>query len=242
MEGASMNAMLSLAIVVIIAVTSIYIVVNIGRPAIDSASVSSEIRDAESFMKSLNNQIIEVSREGDGAKRIFPFSVTGGYEVSDEEDSIIYEKSLPAELVEHQSVVLSKNLVFVSGSQVDCYERDENGDSANELVMENPFIKAVFRKVARASPMSAIRTNETLISLTEKSGGSIVNFTNSSVLIDNNLTSSAGTGYTEILKAGRNKPFCTVHMLVNSTPATYDVFYTLYSSSDFIVADVENIR
>ncbi|MBI2579538.1 MAG: hypothetical protein HYW27_01415 [Candidatus Aenigmarchaeota archaeon] len=236
-----MNVMLSLAAIVMITTASIYIVLTQSKSALDSASVLGDIDQSESFLMLLDNQISEVEKEGAGSSRLFPFSVKDSYEVLDEEDSVIYEKTAAAEFVEYQSSVISDNLVFVSGSQVDCYEKDETGDGSSELVMENPFIKAVFRKTARASPLPAIRTNETFISLKEKSGGSVLNFTNSTIMIDGNLTSSSGTGYTEILRTGSDKPFCIVHMLVNSTP-TYDVFYTLYSSSDFIVADVRNIR
>lgn len=236
-----MNVMLSLAAVVMITIASIYIVLTQSKSTIDSASVLGDIEQSRSFLMLLDNHINEVKKEGAGSIRLFHFSVKDGYEILDEEDSIIYEKTAGPEFVEYQSSVLSNNVAVISGSQVNCYERDETGDGSNELVMENLFIKSVFRKTVRASPLSSIKTNETLISLQEKSGGSVLNFTNSSVLIDGNLTSSSGTGYTEILKTGSNKPFCIVHMFVNSTSA-YDVFYTLYSSSDFIVADVRNIR
>ncbi|MBI2173508.1 MAG: hypothetical protein HYT73_04885 [Candidatus Aenigmarchaeota archaeon] len=237
-----MNVLLSLAVVVTIAVASIYVVLTETRAAVDSASLAGEFSDAESFLKSLDNQIMEVQKEGPGSRRLFPFSVSGGYEVSDAEDSVIREMQSSPEFVQYQSSVLSENIVFVSGSQSSCFERDESGDGLNELVMENPYIKAVFRKTARASPLATIRTNETIISMQEKSGGNTVSFVNSSVLIDGNSTSSSGSGYTELLKTGSNKPFCTVRMFVNSTAGVYDVFYTLYSSSDFIVADVRNIR
>ncbi|MDI6720996.1 MAG: hypothetical protein QMD85_01305 [Candidatus Aenigmarchaeota archaeon] len=237
-----MNVIFSLAAVMMIAAISIYIVLNVGKPAIDSASLASQIVTSESFLKSLDNQINEVMKEGSGSRRVFAFNVQDSYEVSDEEDSIIYEKTITPEVMDYQSSVISGSLAFVSGFQVNCFESDETGDGTSDLVMENPFIKAVFMKVAKASPMAAIRTNETFISLKEKSGGSMINFTNSSVLIDGNSTSFNGTGYTEILKTGYNKPFCIIHMFVNSTPALYDVFYMLYSSSDFIVADVRNIR
>lgn len=227
-----MNVMISLAMVIAITVASIYIVLEVAKPTLDSAELTGDIQDAESFLRSLDNQIEEVWKEGSGSRRIFSFSTDGGYEVSDEDDAIIYQKEARTELVEYQSSVVRDNLIFISGAQASCL--DEN----SQLVMENPYIKAVFRKVPKTS---TIRTNETLISMQIK-GGSTLSFSNSSVVVDGNATSSYGTGYTELLRTGRNRPFCTVHMAVNSTPFTYDVFYTLYSSSDFIVADVRNIR
>ena len=228
-----MNVMISLAMVMAITIASIYIVLEVAKPTLDSAELTGNVQDAESFLRSLDNQIEEVWKEGSGSRRIFPFSTADSYEVSDEEDAITYQKEARTELLEYQSSVFRNNLIFISGSQADCL--DENG----QFVMENPYIRAVFRKVAKTS---TIRTNETLISIKEKSGSSTLSFSNSSIVIDGNSTSSSGTGYTEMLKTGRSRPFCTVHMAVNSTPFTYDVFYILYSSSDFIVADVRNIR
>ena len=231
-----MNVMLSFLIIAALNAPSFYTVFIIGKPAIDSAEAAVTIRDAESFLKSLDNQINEVNAEGLGSRRIFPFSVADRYDISEEDDSIVYEKTVKPEIFEYQSSVISENMVVVSGSSVDCFEEE------GTLVMENPFILAVFRKIAKTSPLGVILTNETVISLKEKAGGSMLNFSDSGIVIDNNATSSYGTGYTEVLKVGKDKPFCTVHMFVNSTPFIYDVFYTLYSSSDFIVADIRNIR
>src|SRR3989338_9013565 len=123
-----MNVLLSLAAVVVIAVASIYLVLAETRGAVDSASLAGEFSDSESFLKSLDNQIREVQKEGPGSRRLFPFSVSGGYEVSDAEDSIIREIQSSPEFVQYQSSVLSENIFFVSGSQASCFERDESGD------------------------------------------------------------------------------------------------------------------
>src|SRR3989338_4210684 len=127
-----MNVMLSFVIIAAISAASFYTVFIIGKPAIDSAEAAVTIRDAESFLKSLDNQINEVNAEGLGSRRIFPFSVADRYDISEEDDSIVYEKTVKPEIFEYQSSVISENMVVVSGSSVDCFEEE------GTLVMENP--------------------------------------------------------------------------------------------------------
>ncbi len=88
--------------------------------------------------------------------------------------------------------------------------------------------------------MAVLSTNETIISLTEKTNNHTITFANTSVYV-NNFSTAVGTGYSEISFTGRQMPHCQVHVFVNAS-LDYDIYYKLYTAADFLVSEVRNIR
>jgi hypothetical protein len=60
-------------------------------------------------------------------------------------------------------------------------------------------------------------------------------------VIDDNLLTTSGNGYSEISSSGQALPSCQVHFFMNST-VDYDIYYKLYAGADFFVVEVRNIR
>ena len=133
-------------------------------------------------------------------------------------------------VIEYLSRKVAGNIVQIAGSDVSC------SDAAN-LTLENSFLRVDLKNVAQAAPAASINTNDTMLAVKEKSGGTTVAFVNSTIVIDGDPATSSGTGYSEILKKGRDLPSCTAHVFVNST-VNYDIYYTLYAGADFLVMDV----
>lgn len=237
-----MNTLVSFTILVAVVVTVIGIVGAIIFPLIDTMTVSAEIDEAMLEMKSLDMEMREVIRGGKDVSRMFYFTGPQKFEVFPEEDAIQYQKSINEDLFEYFSRSLRKNMIFIAGADVDCREEDGNGDGTKDLVLENTYVKFVFKRVPEVSPWASIDTTDNIILMQEKTYNMEINITNSSILIDDNITTASGTGYSEILRTGVNKPECTVHFFVNSTQGTdYDVYYKLYAGADFLVIDVRNI-
>jgi hypothetical protein len=101
-------------------------------------------------------------------------------------------------------------------------------------VMENSYLRAEFQKVNKSSN---IDTGKNILRLTEKQTGRSIDIVNSSIVIDGNIATSGGVGYSEILESGRNLPVCVVHVFVDSS-VDYDVFYKLYSGADFLTTEI----
>lgn len=235
-----MDNIISLVLLVLITMIAVAIVLSSAIPAVNSAEKSAEIKSAESAMQFISNAIDSVIAEGQGASRRISMVVPPGFESVPEEDAIVYSTAVDFELMEYLSRKPSGGILYISGSDVNCFEGDENGDGSADLVMENSMLRAAFTKVNRTEPKQAINTNNSFISVKEKTGGIAINFTNTSLYV-NNFSSSAGTGYSEISKSGRNMPHCQVHFFINSS-VVYDVYFKLYAGADFIVAEVRNIR
>jgi len=237
-----MNTIVSFTILVAVVIAVIGIVASIVFPMINTMTVSSEIDEAIVEMKNLDRLIREVIREGTDSSRMFMFTGPQKIDVLKEEDAIQYQKNVDSDLFEYFSRTMTKDMIFIAGADVNCYEEDTDGNGNTDLVLENTFVKFAFQRIPIASPLSSINTTGNIVQIEEKTRSTVINPTNSSIILDNDQTTATGTGYSEILRTGRNQPECTVHFYVNSDQGTdYDIYYKLYTGADFLVIDVRNI-
>lgn len=227
------SPILASSFLVLVFAVAVGIVVSIGLPAVDMATATSRFDDALITVKLIDNAIREVVFEGAGAKRLVKFASPGDFEAIPQEDSVQFKMQGPA-VLEYLSRRITGNIVQIAGSDVSCSD-------AGNLTIENSYLRVDLKNVAPATPAASINTNDTILAIKEKSGGTTVAFVNSTVVIDGNPATASGTGYSEILKKGRDLPSCTAHVFVNST-ADYDIYYTLYAGADFLVMDVRNVR
>jgi hypothetical protein len=120
----------------------------------------------------------------------------------------------------------------ISESSVTCTE-------AENMIMENNYIRVELQKVRKNQPLSDIDTKNNIVSITFKETGDTIYPSDSSTRIDGYEETSAGVGYSELLAEGQ-QPVCTAHFFVDSI-YNYDIYYKLYSGADFLVVEVANI-
>jgi hypothetical protein len=226
-----MNPLVSSMLLIVIVIIAFGIILGIGNPVIEEAKDYSEMLDAERILTYLDNYIKEVSTEGYGASRILKINTNArDFRVIPEEDAVQYKTTMPSELFEYFSRQKTGNLLRISGSDVDC------SNTSDTITLENTFLKVVFNKTD-----TNIDTTTAILNMTEKTLDQTLTFVNTSIVIDDDSSTSSGTGSMELIRSGTNLPMCQVHAYVNST-LDYDVFYTLYAGADFLVIDVRSIR
>ena len=226
---------IALVALLLIVVAAMSLALYIGRPIIDSTIKTSDIKGAQNDLQFIDDYIRTVSREGKDAARIFKFSSSKEFESIPGEDAIQFSTTSPVQLVDYFTRSFSGNFVYISGNDVNCQEKDGNGDGVTDLVAENSYIKAVFKKVN-----GALNTSDILTQVTDKTNNVTVFVGNSSIVIDDDPSTSSGAGYTEISNAGTSRPVCQIHAYVNST-LKYDIYYKLYTGADFLTVEVRNI-
>lgn len=211
----------------------IYIVLNIGNTVIDNTKSYSQLNDNKIMINQIDSIIKVVSDEGLGSLReintVFPEQI----EIMNKSRFVQSRVRIFSDLFEYGSRTLKGNINFIGGYDANCYESDINNDGSTDYVMENSFIKVGLQKVN-----GAIDTKNNIISITNKVQNDTIFPVNSSIFIDDNASTSVGTGYSEI-DLGL-KPICIAHFYVSSG-TTYDIYYKLYSFADFIVVEVKNI-
>lgn len=226
-----MNPLFTTTILFLVVLIAIILVLATGQTTIELSKETARMHESEDAMRILNNYIRDVAAEDDGAKRILRFN-SPELEINPEEDSVQYKTMSGVELFEYLSRRITGDLIYISGNDVNC-------DDSTNLTMENSFLRVELQKITEASPLTAIDTKNNILSITEKTYSRTINPANSSIIINGNV--SSGFGYSGILKKGKNLPLCIAHFYINSS-VSYDIYYTLYSGSDFLVIDVRNIK
>ena len=232
-----LSTIVSVILLFIIVILAVSVVLNIGTPLIDSTVKTAEIKNAEDDLHFIDNYIMTVAREGKDAMRIYKFSSPKDFETVPGEDAIQFSTQTDISVIEYLNRKISGNFVYVSGNNVNCQEKDGDGDGTIDLVAENVKIKAVFRKYAQDT---AIVTDRLLLQITEKTNNITTYVGNSSIVINEDPATSVGVGYSEISRNDVNLPLCQVHAFVNMT-TDYDIYYKLYAGADFLVVEVRNI-
>lgn len=228
-----MDPLVSIILMTLFILVGIGLVITISNPVIEKAKSASSIQEAEVIMKQLYNHVISVENEGNGSSRKMSLDSRGGeYQISKEENSILYEISGPS-VFEYLSRKYNDGFFSISGNDVDCYE------SGDDIVIENSRISAIFQKVGNYFFWDTLDTATNIKNITQNDLGIGVSFSDSSILIDDNPSSSYGNGYSEILKDGTGLPVCIAHFMVNASSGdVYDVYYMLFAGADFIVQEI----
>ena len=222
-------------IIILIVFIAIALVLSFSTSVVELSEDTTSLKQIESGLRRLDSFITETAKEGTGATRTARLDFTGNILAIPEEDTFQYETTTASPIIESFSRILSGNIITVSGNDVSCRKQ-------TNLVMENTFLRAEFQNIERTTPMSSIDTTNNIKFLKEKTLNTQITLLNSSIVIDENASTSAGTGYSEILVQGTSLPACTVHFFINSSAAVYDAYYILYAGADFLVMDVRNVR
>lgn len=215
-------------------ITAIGVVVSVSNPLIEASKETNVMRDSEYLIRLMDNSIREVVKEGVNARRTVNIQSSGEIETLPEEDSIQISFTSKAGLADYLTRFMKGNVLLVAGNDVSC-------SNITNITMENTFINVTLKKTERTSPLQAINTTENIISIHEKTRNTMASFVNSSIIINGNHSTARGTGYSELLRAGRGLPLCTAHFFVNNSAIEYDVYYTLYAGADFLTVDVRKV-
>ncbi len=227
-----MSNLLSAAVLFLISIIAIALVLGMGIPIVNSAREATELKDAESDLHFIDTYVKTVAREGKDSVRIFKFTSPKQFESIPGEDAIQYSMETQTNFIDYLTRSFSGSFAYISGSNVDCIEKDGDGDGITDLVAENDKIIAVFKKVS-----GTVDTGEVISQITRKFDNTTVYVGNSSIVIDGDPSTSVGSGYTEISHHGYRLPLCQVHVSVDGN-INYDVFYKLYAGADFFVTEI----
>jgi hypothetical protein len=227
-----LNVMLSWVIVTAIVVGGISIVLIAGQPALQQASASVRLAEAERTLNELQDAILAVRSEGIGSTRIIKIP-SGDWRSLPTSGQI--EFAVATDLIEPGTHRITNDLAWIAGPEASCGQGAWNGQAA--WVMENSYLKAYLQ---RLDTNQSLNTTKNILAMQSKITNVTIEPADSSILIDSDPASSAGNGFSE-MRLGSQQASCRAHFFVDSPPFDYDIYYTLYSAADFLVAEVRNI-
>ena len=224
----------SAVIYVLVGIIVLTIVIEAGIPFIKSLQERSNVNRARNTFSSLDQQIQDVAKEGQGSQRIIPLEVSEG-SVKVEDGKLRWKIETNSKVLEPRTRIELGNLVIASDVDVSA------ADFTNYHVLQNSRILVNFSRYGSKGNPASINTSSIINYIRFKDTGSQTTgaFT---FFIDQNASSTNGTGYTELQQTGSGLASATLKAYVNSTVYEYDLLLTLDSKADFLRAQIENFR
>ena len=224
----------SAVIYVLIGVVVLTIVIEAGIPLIRSLQERGNVNRARNTFTAIDGQIVEVAREGQGSQRVVPLEVSEGT-VKVEDGRLRWKIETTSKIIEPKTRVELGNLVIASDVDVSAAEHPSS------FIIQNSRILVNFTRFGSSANHSAINTSSLINYVQFKDTGAVTSGT-FTFFINQNASTTYGTGYTELLQAGTGLTSATLKAFVNSTLYEYSILLTLDSKADFIRAEIEDFR
>lgn len=224
----------SAVIYVLVGIVILTIVLEAGIPFIKGLQERSNVNRARNTMVSIDQNIQDVAKEGQGSQRIVPMEIPEGT-VNVEDNKLRWKIETASKVIEPRTRVELGNLVIASDVEVSA------ADYPGFHVIENSRILVNFTSFGSSANKTSINTSSLINYITFKDTGTQTSgiFT---FFVNQNASTTAGTGYTELLQKGSGLSSSTLKASVNSTIYEYDLLLTLDSGADFLRATIENFR
>lgn len=224
----------SAVIYVLVGVVVLTIVIQAGVPLIKSLQERSNVNRARSSFTALDQQIQEIAREGQGSQRVVPLEVSEGT-VKVEDSRLRWKIETTSKIIEPKTRFELGNLVIASDVDVSAAEYP------GSFIIQNSRILVNFTKFGSKSNWATVNTSALINYVTFKDTGASTTGT-FTFFINQNASTTNGTGYNELLQSGTGLASATLTTHVNSTIYDYDLLFSLDSKADFLRATIENFK
>ncbi len=224
----------SAVIYVLVGVVVLTIVIQAGVPLVNKLQERSNVNRARSAFTALDQQIQEIAKEGQGSQRVVPLEVSEGT-VKVEDNRLRWKIETTSKIIEPKTRVELGNLVIASDVDVSAAEH------SSSFVIQNSRILVNFTKFGSQSAQVTVNTSALINYVTFKDTGASTAGT-FTFFINQNASTTNGTGYNELLQSGTGLASATLKTHVNSTIYDYDLLLSLDSKADFLRATIENFR
>jgi flagellin-like protein len=95
-----LNPIIASAVVIAIAISAMYLVLNLGTPGTDRLREMLIMQEAKDTLKSIDNAVMSVSSEGQGSTRNLKITVTGGYySIDTENEAVLFSMDSFAQII-----------------------------------------------------------------------------------------------------------------------------------------------
>ncbi len=224
----------SAVIYVLVGVIVLTIVIQGGIPLIKSLQERSNVNRARSTFTALDQQIQEIAKEGQGSQRVVSLEISEGT-VRVEDSKLRWKIETSSKIIEPKTRVELGNLVIASDVDVSV------AAYPGSFIIQNSKILVNFTQFGSSSNQTTVNTSALINYVTFKDTGSSTTgiFT---FFINQNASTTNGTGYNELLQSGTGLASATLKTHVNSTIYDYDLLLSLDSKADFLRATIENFK
>ena len=229
-------------VTVLIILASAIFVISQTNVFIGKGKKITAINEAKQTLTSLDSVFKELVFEAPGAKRSFTMTIKEGeLVISGKKDEIQYKINPDYPVMEPGTRAVEGPLMISSGPCVSAYESDIDNDGNIDLVLENDIVIFAVKKIGSPSAPAAINTSELVTYIENKDLAVNITPTDSTIMINDQTSTSYGTGYSELVETGTCIDEAAIKVFVNSTKLHYEVLFTLGRAMDFVDMRVKNV-
>jgi len=234
---------------ILVVVVALTLILSVGIPIINEMKEKIAFNRAKDTMLNLDQHIVDIASEGEGSQRVIPIEINAG-KLKVENNQLIWELDTSADIVTSRSKIDVGNLIIVSNANVQAttYTHDgQNGSfilqtelGATDVTAGDVFLVNI-SKIGSEQNWTYINTSSLINYIQYKNNTIDGTF---SFSINDNSSSTEGTGYTKLVPSGNNTNLGRAKVIahINSTYASYDLELVLESYADFITVKVKNFE
>jgi len=226
---------ISVIIYTLVAILALVLILNTAIPILTEMkdrAVFSKIKD---IMLDLDRHITDIANQGEGSQSSVSFEVRDG-EIKFENNKLIWELETKSEIMSPRTSMRQGNLIISSNANVNTY------DMGTYYILHTKIDEDNFTvRINKKTKWEQYNTSE-LIEYISHNGNKMDGTFNFN--LNNNASSSVGTGYTELVPPGNNSNLGRAKVIahMNSTFGRYDLEFTLESYADFLIVNVKNFE
>ena len=207
------------------------------QPGIRNIEQSAAINYMTGLFSELDNAARKVASEGEGSRRVVNARIPDGMlAVNATSDKITWKLETSANAISPRATAHAGNAML--GSQLSSSAFTANysrGMNVEALVMENEHLRVFLRKLGSAGGSVSIATSSIMLAIFQKDTNAWLDAPGLAVFtVDDQETSSYGSGYTYLEKEGDDLPEARAVAFVNSSYMPYTIIFTLPSGADFV--------
>ncbi len=203
-------------------------------PTVQKMQCSIVMDKMKTAFASLDGAVQKVASEGEGSRRTISINIEEGEMVVDGgNDTIYWEYECGSPIMSPRSMQTFGNVVF--GSNLDAAATEGECEGQAAFVLENEHLRACLRKFGSEGNDTRYNMSDVLMSVYLKDANQAMPLEYLGITLDNNQTSSVGSGYTKLVRDGRHLPYGEVAARMDSDYGiTYEIRFVLESGADFL--------
>ncbi len=232
MKGITMISSVIFLAFIIVAIT---LVISIGIPILEKMQCAATIDKMKSSFIELDKAIQEVLSGGEGSRRVVDLNIEEGkIYVKDNDDTITWEYTCKHQVLSPRIFKTIGNVIFGTNLDTSAYEDTCLGQDS--YVIENKHLKICFRKIGSKDNYTNYNTSQILLGMYQKDLNKWLPLDHMEITIDKNDSSATGSGYTELVREGKNLPYGEVVAYMQPNyDIDYHIRFALESDADFLI-------
>jgi hypothetical protein len=230
--------LISAILFIAITITAITLVYNSGMPIIKRLGTAASVDQMKEVFQEIDSTVKEVASSGNGSRRRIYLNLDPGkFVVNSTSDQVYWELETDAGVVSPRSHQAYGDVMFGSNLGTSAYRGSYQGTPSYAL--ENEHILAHFRQIGSPSNSQPYSTREILLGIYSKDLGQWMDLGGLEILIDENPSSSQGTGYTGLERESDSLGYGLLRARMESPYLNYTIYFTLETGADFLIIDAE---